>query len=42
MIESIDVVIDEACKIPKQIKTEDYDNKEDEDHFPTSNHTNSE
>eukprot|EP00253_Pinus_taeda_P025170 PITA_25170 len=39
MIESIDVVVDEACKNPKQIKTKDYDNEEDEDHFPTSNHT---
>jgi hypothetical protein len=29
-------------KNPKQIKTEDYDNEEDEDHFPTSNHTDSE
>jgi len=35
-------VIDEACKNPKQIKIEDYDNEEDEDHFPTSNHTDSE
>eukprot|EP00253_Pinus_taeda_P007263 PITA_07263 len=33
---------DYACKNPKQIKTEDYDNEEDEDHFPSSNHTNSE
>jgi len=29
-------VVDEACKNPKQIKT-----KEDEDHFTTSNHTDS-
>eukprot|EP00253_Pinus_taeda_P033541 PITA_33541 len=36
--ESIDVVVDEACKNPKQIKsTEDYDNEEDLDYFPTSN-----
>eukprot|EP00253_Pinus_taeda_P022908 PITA_22908 len=39
IIESIDVVVDEACKNPKQIKTEDYE--EDEDYIPTSNHTNS-
>ena len=38
IIKSIDVVVDEACKNPKQIKTEDYDNEEDEDHFLTSNH----
>ena len=42
IIESIDVVVDETCKNPKQIKTEGYDNEEDEDHFPTSNHTDSE
>jgi len=42
IIESIDFVVDEACKNPKQIKTEDYDNEKDEDHFPTSNQTNSE
>ena len=32
-------MIDEACKNLKQIKNEDYDNEEDEDYFPTSNHT---
>jgi len=38
IVESIDVVVDEACKDPKQIKsTEDYDNEEDGDYFPTSN-----
>eukprot|EP00253_Pinus_taeda_P013018 PITA_13018 len=42
IIEIINVVVDEACKNPKQIKTEDYDNKEDEDNFHTSNHTDSE
>jgi len=36
IVESIDVVVDEACTNPKQIKTEDYDNEEDEDYFPTS------
>eukprot|EP00253_Pinus_taeda_P003026 PITA_03026 len=36
--EIIDVVVDEACRNPKQIKsTEDYDNEEDGDYFPTSN-----
>ena len=35
-------MVDEACKNPKQIKTEDYDNEEDEDHFLSSNHTDSE
>ena len=30
--------MDEACKNPKQIKsTEDYDNEEYGDYFPTSN-----
>jgi len=33
-------VVDEACKNPKQIKTEDYE--EHEDYPPTSNETNSE
>ena len=42
IIESIDVVVDETCKNPKQIKTEVYDNEEDEYYFPTSNHTDSE
>ena len=41
-IESINVAVDEACKNWKQIKSEDYDIEEDEDHFPTSNHTDSE
>jgi len=36
IVESIDVVVDEACKNPKQIKTEDYDNEEDGDYFLTS------
>jgi len=32
IVESIDVVVDEACRNPKQIKsTEDYDNEEDGD-----------
>jgi len=35
-------VVDEACKNPKYIKTKDYDNEEDGDYFPTSNHTDSE
>ena len=35
-------MVDEACKNPKQIKNKDYDNEEDEDHFPTLNHTDSE
>lgn len=35
-------MVDEACKNPKQIETEDYDNEEDEDHFPTSNQNDSE
>ena len=39
--ESIDVVFDETCTNPKQIKTEDYDNEEDGDYFPTSNHNDS-
>ena len=30
------------AKIQNKIKTEDYDNGEDEDHFPTSNHIDSE
>eukprot|EP00253_Pinus_taeda_P018868 PITA_18868 len=34
--------VDEACKNPKQIKTEAHNNEEDEDHFPTSNHIDSE
>ena len=38
IVESIYVVVDEACKNPNQIKTEDYDNEEDGDYFPTSNH----
>ena len=42
IIESVDVVVHEACKNPKQIKTEDHDNEENGDHFPTSNHTDSE
>ena len=43
IVESIDVVVDEACKNPKQIKsTEDYDNEEDGDYFPTSDHNDSE
>ena len=33
-------MVDEACKNPKQIKIEDYE--EDEDHFPSSNHADSE
>ena len=33
-------MIDEACKNPKQVKTEDCE--EDEDYPPTSNQTNSE
>ena len=38
IVEIIDVVVDEACKNPKQIKSiEDYDNEEDRDYFPTSN-----
>ena len=37
IVESIDVVVDEACKNPKQIKIEDYDNEEDGYYFPTSN-----
>ena len=38
IVESIDVVVDEACKNSKQIKSiEDYDNEEDGDYFPTSN-----
>ena len=32
------VVVDEACKNPKQIKTEDYNNEEDGDYFSTSDH----
>ena len=35
-------MVDETCKNPKQIKTEDYENEEDEDQFPSSNHTDSE
>ena len=35
IVESIDVVVDEACKNLKQIKTEDYDNEEDVDYFLT-------
>ena len=38
IVESIDVVVDEACKNPKQTKTEDYDNEEDGEYFTTSNH----
>eukprot|EP00253_Pinus_taeda_P003734 PITA_03734 len=30
--------VDEACKNPKQTKREDYNNEEDGDYFPTSNH----
>ena len=41
IIQSIDVVVDEACKNPKQIKTEDYDNEEEGDYFLTSNHIDS-
>jgi len=38
IVESIDVVVDEAFRNPKQIKsTEYYDNEEDGDYFPTSN-----
>ena len=38
IVESIDVVVDEAWKNPKQIKsTEGYDNEENGDYFPTSN-----
>ena len=40
IVESIDVVVDEAGKNPKQVKTEDYE--EDEDYPSTSNQTNSE
>ena len=35
IVERIDVVVDEACKNPKQIKIEDYDNEEYGDYFPT-------
>ena len=34
VVESIDVVVYEACKNPKQIKTEDQGNEEDGDYFP--------
>ena len=40
IIEIIDVVVDEACKNPKQTKIEDYDNEEDGEYFPTTNHDN--
>lgn len=36
-VEIIDVVVDEACKNPKKIKIEYYENEEDGDYFPTSN-----
>jgi len=37
IIESIDVVVDETCKNPRQIKTEEHE--EDEDYHSTSNQT---
>eukprot|EP00253_Pinus_taeda_P024646 PITA_24646 len=38
IVERIDVLVDEACKNPKQIKSiEYYDNEEDGDYFSTSN-----
>ena len=40
IVESIDVVVDEVGKNPKQVKTGDYE--EDEDYPSTSNQTNSE
>ena len=38
IVESIDVVIDEACRNREQMKsTKEYDNKEDNEFFPVSN-----